>query len=1359
MSNEIEEINDESIHLNDKNPNGFCIIKVLLDEEGKPEDWIFLYANDALAKIEGKSLEELIDHRFFDIFPNGNHKWLEYYYESAYENKAVSFDEISEEINLYLHIDTFPIGKTGLCACSIYDIQKEVYENRKNEEEVEESQSMIAALTSDYLNVYVIEPETDKGTIIKLDGYVINGIKETPKDFTYSKVLQTYAKDRVCDEDREDFLKMFLPDALIRTFSEGREKFELKYRVPINGKLEHYSGLYSRISNEEEPLKLIAGFRSTEDVVSIQQKTRTEGLYSAYLAVSDLYLAMFRVNVKDNTYSSIKTTDAVLKYTIPNDNRFDENLKAIITALADEESLSNALDFLDPKTMEEKMHGKNHISIHFNGKIAGACKLHLIKEDEDSFGKLHHVILAVEVLDDNEYQPAFEVLARGFQNVFLLNIENDNAKIMKVGGYFTEVLSSDSDSFYYSQVLEEYISKRVHPDDKEMLSEKLSLEHLRKVFSEQDEYTGNYRVLVGEEVHNFQFNLIKPHGNKNIVFGTQNIDSIIQEHLESEKLEIEKEAIHQKELNEQLAIINSLAMSFRNVFVANLTDGTARVIRLGNDYNVKAIRDVSKQRFPFDAVVDRWVRETVHPDDKERVKETLNIKNLRKIFSEQEKCVGTYRNIEDGVQHYYQYDFRRVGNSDNIVAGFQIIDSIVAEQEERQRRERELEEARLQEDKEHTEVISSLSTIYSTIFRANLKTHEYEVLNSVDLMGSVAGNSGNNFDEVKEGILKAFMAPEMVEPMREFLDFDTMADRLKDTNTIVTEYKNPEGRWFEARFIVKNRDENGVVQEVLYVARDFTDEKLRDLEQQEQLAQALAVAQQASKAKTTFLTSMSHDIRTPMNAIIGFTALAQTHIDNQELVQDYLSKVSTSSTHLLSLINDILDMSRIESGTVKLDEKPVHIPDLLHDLRTMIQSLINAKNQNLYIDTQDVQNEDVIADKLRLNQVLINIVGNAIKYTPAGGDIMVRLIERPCSRKHYTTYEFSVKDTGIGMSKDFIGHIFDTFSREYSSTVSGVEGTGLGMAITKNIVDMMGGDITVESEVGKGSIFTVTLDLRLANEPIKYAPIPELQGSRVLVVDDDINTCRSVCKMLRSIEMRPEWTVSGKEAVLRAQDATELHDEYRVYIIDYLMPDMNGIETVRRIRKVISEDVPIIVLTAYDWSDFEEEAREAGVTAFVAKPIFMSELRSVLTRPVVTDHEEKTDVFTKHDFSGKRVLLVEDNELNREIASALLREMNLEVDSVSDGDVAVSAINGAPSDKYDVVLMDIQMPKMDGYTATREIRTLSNNRKANIPIVAMTANAFEEDKQRALEAGMNGHIIKPISIEEIAKVLNTIFEK
>ena len=530
-------------------------------------------------------------------------------------------------------------------------------------------------------------------------------------------------------------------------------------------------------------------------------------------------------------------------------------------------------------------------------------------------------------------------------------------------------------------------------------------------------------------------------------------------------------------------------------------------------------------------------------------------------------------------------------------------------------------------------------------------------------------------------------------------------------------------------------------------------------EQNRKLEIALQHEGAANRAKREFLFNMSHDIRTPMNAIIGFTSLAATHIDNREQVLDYLKKISTSSQHLLSLINDVLDMSRIESGKVKIEEKAVHLPDLVHDVRSIIQPNVAAKRLSLFIDTMDIEDEDIITDPLRLNQILLNILSNAIKFTPTGGMISIRIAQKNGAPKGCVCYEFRIKDNGIGMSEEFQKHIFEEFSREESSTVSGIQGTGLGMSITKNIVDLMGGTIALTSEPGKGTEFIVTLCFTRSGQKAEPKQLPQLEGLRALVADDDTNTCLNVSTMLSKIGMRPEWTISGKEAVIRTKYAVEQGDEFSVYIIDWLIPDMNGIEIVRQIRKVIGNRCPIIILTAYDWADIEDEARAAGVTAFCEKPLFLSELRRVLAEPFRAEPASEPAQPTAADLKGKKLLLVEDNELNREIALEILKEAGFVVDTAEDGAVAVQKIKQAAPGQYDLILMDIQMPNLDGYEATRQIRALPDAEKASIPIFAMTANAFEEDRQNALEAGMNGHIAKPLDVPHLLRVLTDALKK
>ena len=559
-----------------------------------------------------------------------------------------------------------------------------------------------------------------------------------------------------------------------------------------------------------------------------------------------------------------------------------------------------------------------------------------------------------------------------------------------------------------------------------------------------------------------------------------------------------------------------------------------------------------------------------------------------------------------------------------------------------------------------------------------------------------------------------------------------------------------ERRWFH--IVAMGSEVAGRTKYILVMSDRTADRKINQA-----LSEAVAAAEAASRAKSTFLSNMSHDIRTPMNAIIGFTTLAVSNIDNQERVKDYLTKTLSSSRHLLALINDILDMSRIESGKLQLEETEVNLSEMLHDIKTIVGGQVHAKQLELYMDALDVTDEDVYCDRTRMGQILLNLLSNAIKFTPAGGTVSVRVRQLAGTVRDCAQYEFRVRDNGIGMSPEFAQKIFEPFERERTSTVSRIQGTGLGMAITRNIVEMMGGTIKVQTEKNRGTEFIICLPLRVQNGSRREEKIAELAGLKALVVDDDFNTCDSVAKLLTRVGMRAEWTLSGREAVLRARQSIELGDPCRAYIIDWRLPDMNGIEVTRQIRS-LNDDTPIIILTAYDWSDIEVEAKAAGVTAFCSKPMFLSDLRDTLLTAIGHMQTEAQDILPgkNADFRGRHILLVEDNELNREIAVAILHEYGFLVDTAENGAVAVEKIRTSDPGRYDLVLMDVQMPVMDGCTATQRIRALKDPARAAVPIVAMTANVFEEERKRAFDCGMNGFLSKPIVIEELVDALKDI---
>ena len=664
-------------------------------------------------------------------------------------------------------------------------------------------------------------------------------------------------------------------------------------------------------------------------------------------------------------------------------------------------------------------------------------------------------------------------------------------------------------------------------------------------------------------------------------------------------------------------------------------------------------------------------------------------------------------------------------------------------------------------ERRQMELIHALSIDYNLVCFFDLSTGMGMPLRMGDncYMYESAFSGEISLEESMRGYIEKFVYEEDKEMLRRVFLQDSLRKELTADKVYHINYRviqDGEMKYYQMKAVRAGAWTD--VQGIVLGFRSVDAEIKNEIEQKGLLEDALMQANRANKAKSMFLSNMSHDIRTPMNAIVGFTALALTHIDRKEQVEEYLGKIMTSGNHLLSLINDVLDMSRIESGKMHLEEKPCRLSEILHGLRNIVQADIHSKQLDLYIDTVDVIDEDICCDKLRLNQVLLNLLSNAIKYTGAGGTISMRLIEKAGASSGYANYEFHIKDTGIGMSEEFVSHIFEPFEREKNTTHSGVQGTGLGMAITKNIVDMMNGSIQVKSEQGIGSEFIVNFTFRLNAEAKEVKEIPQLWNLKALVVDDDFNTCDSVSYMLEQVGMRAEWTLSGKEAVLRTRQAVSRGAGYSVYIIDWMLPDMNGIEVTRRIRKETGEDTPIIVLTAYDWSDIEEEAKEAGVTAFCSKPLFLSELRSCLNSIVnVSDEDENKGNMTV-DFEAGRILLAEDNELNQEIAVEILGDAGFTTEVAPNGQIAVDMLKKSEPGYYQVVLMDVQMPVMNGYEAVREIRNFENKKLASIPILAMTANAFEEDKQEALRCGMNDHIAKPINVKVLFETLKKVLD-
>lgn len=767
----------------------------------------------------------------------------------------------------------------------------------------------------------------------------------------------------------------------------------------------------------------------------------------------------------------------------------------------------------------------------------------------------------------------------------------------------------------------------------------------------------------------------------------------------------------------------------------------------------------------FGSVMESFCADAVCGDDREQFMHMTDLNYIKERLEREESYIFRYRTNSDGDTQYFEARFVRSqisGQEMYAVMGVRRADDEIKKDLEYKEglanAYKQIKNTLSQEEQYRRAIVSESILVYNVNISRNLVEDDVFLKLDEEYL-SVAEMLGVGMPCVADEFYGRFAEKIVTEEYREAFIEGTNAEKLKAAfergeNEHVIEFAGyfAEGRLTIMRqtmLLFEDLKTNCII--ALCNCKDITETKRKEFESRQALKEAFDSAMFANQAKSDFLSRMSHDIRTPMNAIIGMTAIAGAHIDDKERVKDSLAKISASSRHLLGIINDILDMSKIESGKINLNEENFNLSDLLKNLFDMVRPQVKEQGHELRVHIHDIKHEDVIGDSLRIQQAFVNIMSNSVKYTPEGGIITVSVTEKPTSQKRMACYEFIFEDNGIGMEQEFIDKIFEPFERAEDLRISKIQGTGLGMSITKNIVSMMGGEIGIESEVGKGSKFTITIFLKLQDTVEMDTSL--LTNLPVLVVDDDVIACENTSIILDDIGMDSEWVLSGREAINKVRERNLAGNDYFAVIIDWKMPDMNGVATTREIRKLVGDRMPIIIISSYDWTDIELEARAAGADAFIGKPAFKSNLSKLFMRMVgaKTDSEDDEKQFeaAEFDFSNIRVLLVEDNDLNREIASEILKETGMKVEEAENGKQAVDMFLSASEKYYDLILMDIQMPVMNGYDATVAIRSLGKKESQSIPIIAMTANAFYEDVNAAMSVGMNEHIAKPIDIKKL----------
>ena len=942
--------------------------------------------------------------------------------------------------------------------------------------------------------------------------------------------------------------------------------------------------------------------------------------------------------------------------------------------------------------------------------------------------------------------PHAEAASYTYSKILRVNLTKDSYEVVKESAEEREI---ESDGGNLSALSDYFMGAgNIYRNDQKRFREFISLDNLRQQMKEKKMAVCTYRRKWGEGFRWHTMEVLPAYDytdrNQNVMLYVKDVHDIYRK-----GIELDEFSIRNQEVIQALVDLNF------GIYIIDLHNGTINPVRVSGDVD-KLFQKGIRQ---WDSVLDRMMS-FFHEEYKEELWEKFSLGALRDSAARGENeieflCLrdmsGEYHYVSL-TAHFYETE----GDNSHVVIAIQDVD-------ERTRQEIR----RSQDDRRMSVIIRSMSSLFFATYYMDMETDTFQAITEREEVGKILGEE-TSANKALDNYAENFVHPDDREEFFSVMNENNFRENLRRTHPfLAVEYrlieKNEKGfsitGWVRGTIILAE-ETNGRPARVLYVVQDVTESKEKQEREKRALKEACDAAIHANASKSEFLSRMSHDIRTPMNAIIGMTSIAGSHLDNRERVEDCLNKINVSSRHLLSLINEVLDMSKIESGKIDLAEEEFNLSDLIENLLTMIRPTTKAKEQKLELHITGVKHEDVIGDVLRLQQVFMNILGNAVKYTPEGGRLQLTISEKPSDVYGYGCYEFIFEDNGIGMSEEFVKKIFEPFSRAEDSRVSRIEGTGLGMTIALNIVHMMNGNIQVDSREGEGSRFTVTVFLR--QQSGEALSLEHFANLPVLVVDDEQYACETTCALLEEMGMRAEWVQSGAEALPRIRGAHQSGDDYFAIILDWKMPGMDGIQTAKKIRSEIDEDIPIIILSAYDWSSIEAEARQAGISEFISKPLFQSRLVYLFKKILEGDAEAEAEAPGKapeQEFEDARILLAEDNDLNREIAEEIIGDTGITVESAVDGKQALEMYRERGAGYYDMILMDIQMPVMNGYEATRAIRASGQEDATDIPIVAMTANAFMEDVIASREAGMNEHITKPLDMGQLMNCLRSWVKK